>query len=125
MGKEKKKVLIVDDDPAMRRALRVLLDGMDLQAIEADDGDRALQALRRERPGLVLLDIHMPKLDGMAVMDAILETCPGLGVIVVTGDGDEGHAQLAMEKGACDFILKPFDIDSFKNSVAMNFFARS
>ena len=55
------------------------------------------------------MDIHMPNLDGIATLDSILDINPATAVIIITGDATDRRAKLALERGACDFIAKPFD----------------
>lgn len=119
------KLLVVDDEPVVRRLIRKLLQQAGYGVIEAADGDDALELIRREHPVLVLLDIHMPRLDGIATLDAILEIDPKVGVIMVTGDGQETRAKMAMDRGACDYLAKPFDADSLRTSVMAHLLARS
>ena len=64
----KKKVLVIDDEPEVRRLIQRVLQKMDHEVLEAEDGAGVMQLIRHERPDLVLLDIHMPKLDGIAAL---------------------------------------------------------
>lgn len=118
------KVLIVDDDPSIRLLLKRLLLEMGHSSLEAADGNEALALLQRENPALVLLDLHMPKLDGLATLDAIMDRNPDMGVIMITGDGDEDRGKAAMQRGACDYLPKPFDLEYFKNTVMANLLVR-
>lgn len=120
-----KKLMIVDDDSGVRRLLRRLVQAMGHSVVEAADGTEAVATVRQERPDLVLLDMHMPRLDGIATLDALLDRWPGLGVIMMTGDGDAARAKMALERGACDFVPKPFDVEYLKVSVEANLLARS
>jgi CheY-like chemotaxis protein len=87
------RVLLVEDHPTMREAVRMVLAGEGYEVIEASDGAGALEEVARERPDVMVLDLHMPVLDGAAVL-ASLRAAPAtadLPVIVVTADGEEGR----------------------------------
>lgn len=102
------KILIVDDDPDMRRMLRGMLAPLGA-ILEAGNADAALDAIARERPRLVLLDLVMPGEDGLAVLARAREFFPSLCVIVLTGQNDVDAARAALERGARAFVTKPFD----------------
>jgi two-component system, NtrC family, sensor histidine kinase HydH len=116
----KEKLLVVDDEPAVRKLIRRVLHPIGYDLIEASDGDQAAELVRREHPSLVLLDMHMPKLDGIAALDEILKIDSTLAVIMITGDRDADQAALAMKRGACDCITKPFEPRCLETSVAAN-----
>jgi two-component system LytT family response regulator len=108
--------LIVDDEPLARRRLRTLLRSEPRVEIvgEADDGDRAVEAIRRLAPDLVWLDVQMPGLDGFGVLEAIgPDAVPG--VIFVTAH--DAYALRAFEAHAVDYLLKPFDRARLRESV--------
>jgi DNA-binding NtrC family response regulator len=119
----KKKVLIVDDDAAVRRVIRRALQDADCDFIEASDGSEVREIVRWMRPAVVLLDIHMPELDGIAVTDELSRAYPDIRVIIVTGDATEKRAKLAMERGARDFVAKPIDVDYLRRTVEANLLA--
>jgi len=101
------RVLVVDDDPQMRRFVRMVLEREKYEVIEAADGLEALEVLDAMRPDLVLLDLDMPRLDGMATLEEIRDRpeTATLPVILLTArTEDEGDA---LDKGASDFLAKP------------------
>jgi two-component system LytT family response regulator len=102
------RVVIADDEPLARSRLRALLaDHADVViAAEAEDADSALQAIRSERPDLVLLDVEMPGEGGVALARR-LHLTPAPLIVFVTAYSD--HAVDAFETGAVDYLLKPFD----------------
>ena len=116
----KKKLLVVDDDAAVRRFMRRALQRAEYEVIEAADGDEAVELTAEKRPDLVLLDMHMPGLGGIAALSGILDVDPGMPVIMVTGDGDMERAKLAVERGARGHMTKPFDLQSLRTSVMDN-----
>jgi DNA-binding NtrC family response regulator len=102
------KLLIVDDEDDMRRLLRRILAPV-CDVIEAADGLDALSALRREKPRLMLVDITMPEMDGLAVLEAAQRISPATAVVMLTGDADVATAVAALDAGARAYITKPFD----------------
>jgi len=109
--------MLVDDDMAFRTALADSFEiaGLDIETY--GDGQSALANLSADFPGIVVTDIRMPKIDGHAVMEALLARDPELPVILMTGHGDIGMAVAALKKGAFDFIAKPFAADHMISSV--------
>lgn len=105
--RERAKILIVDDEPQVRRALRAILTGHDCTVIEARDGEEALEEVKAERPDLVLLDINMPGIDGFETCRRIRESSD-VPIIMVTVRGSEKDKVLALDAGADDYLVKPF-----------------
>ncbi|MBN1774068.1 MAG: sigma-54-dependent Fis family transcriptional regulator [Deltaproteobacteria bacterium] len=110
-------VLIADDDAAHRRMLGAALESADLACRYAADGEEAVRAAD-EPLDLVLLDVRMPKLDGIGALRRIHERRPELPVVVVTAHGDVRLAVEAMKLGARDFLEKPIDIEELRSVVA-------
>jgi DNA-binding NtrC family response regulator len=110
-------VLIADDDDAHRRMLGAALESAGLACRFAVDGEQAVQAAE-EPLDLVLLDVRMPRLDGIGALRRIHERHPELPVVVVTAHGDVRLAVEAMKLGARDFLEKPIDIDELRSVVA-------
>jgi len=111
------RVLIVDDEPIARRRLEALLAGEPSVEIvgESEDGESALQAIRRLRPDLVFLDVQMPGLDGFDVIELLgRDECPA--VIFVTAY--DQYAMRAFEVHAADYLLKPFDRARLRTALA-------
>lgn len=112
------KLMVIDDDPAIRRLLRRALAGDGYDVVEAGDGAGAVELILKERPALVLLDMNMPTLDGLAALSEIREACPGVKIVMVTADADRRREQLAFERGASDYIAKPLDLQDLKDTVS-------
>jgi DNA-binding NarL/FixJ family response regulator len=115
-------ILIVDDHPLTRGALATLLgqNGFDVIA-EAGDGNEAIEAARRLHPDLVLLDLSMPDLDGLAALPHLREAAPDCEVVVLTASGTEDNLLAAIRAGAAGYLLKtepPERIVEFLNGVA-------
>jgi two-component system phosphate regulon response regulator PhoB len=103
------RILIVEDHPTMREAMRLVLEGEGFDIDEASDGDQALVAVQEERPDLVLLDMSIPGVSGPEVLAAVKNdpATSEVRVIVVTATGEEGRAA-AMAGGADHYFTKPF-----------------
>ncbi len=101
-------LLIVDDEPTLRRALRTSLTASDFRVAEARSGEEALSALRAAASDIVLLDINMPGMTGFEVCRRIRSTDPKVGIIMVTVRDSEEDQVRALEAGADDFVTKPY-----------------
>jgi two-component system response regulator AtoC len=104
-------VLVADDDPATRSNLALLLRSEGYRVIEAADGDAAVEALADITVAAALLDLKMPKRDGLAVLRAHADRLEEVPVVVVTAYGGSSAAIEAMKLGAYDYLTKPFDLD--------------
>ena len=104
-----KTVLIVDDDPSVRDAVRLNLQYDGYEILEAGTGAEGLALAERHRPDVMLLDIKMPGLDGFEVLQRLRAADLGIPVIVVSGHGNVETAVAAVRQGAYDFMEKPID----------------
>ena len=111
------KILIIDDEKAIRAALRDILEHEKHTVEEAEDGAAGLAAAKRSKFDLVLCDIKMPKMDGIEVLEDLQEYDPDLPVVMISGHGSIDTAVDALRKGAFDFIQKPPDINRILVSV--------
>lgn len=105
------KVLVVDDEISVCKALRKFLEDKDYEVVEAYDGNEALAAYKQESPDIVLLDIRMPGKDGLETFREIRGFDPEASVIMVTAVRDSEVALQAMEEGAFEYITKPINPD--------------
>jgi len=103
----KSRVLVIDDEAAIRDSLRMILEYEDYQFVGAASGQEALDVVRRERPDIVLLDIKMPGMDGMEVLRKLRALDEGLPVVMISGHGTTATAVEAIRSGAIDFLDKP------------------
>lgn len=103
------QVYVVDDDPALRDSLRCLLESVGLRALVFADTDAFLAAYQPDRPGCLLLDVHIPGRNDLNVQQRLHGHGIDVPVIIVTGHGDVAMAVTAMKQGALDFIEKPFN----------------
>ena len=104
------KILIADDDPQILRALRVTLSAKGYEVVTAGDGKQAITATIDHRPDLVMLDLGMPGLDGVEVIEAI-RGWSGVPILVVSGRTGAGDKVDALDAGADDYVTKPFSIE--------------
>jgi two-component system KDP operon response regulator KdpE len=104
------RVLLVDDEVAIRRALRTLLNELGFEIVEASRGEEALHLVRTESFDVVLLDIQMPGIGGMKTLTRLRELSPRLPILMLTIQDSEEHKVEALECGADDYITKPFGI---------------
>jgi two-component system response regulator HydG len=105
---ETKNILLVDDHKPFRDALAKILEGDGLRVFTSDDGEGALDILRKEFIHLILTDLKMPKMDGVELLKVAKTIRPEVEVILVTGYGTVDTAVTAMKDGAFDYIQKPF-----------------
>ena len=103
------RILIVEDHPTMREAMRLVLEGEGFTIDEAADGERALELVRADPPDLVFLDMNIPGPSGADVLGELRAdpATAGVRVIVVTADGEEGRGR-AIAMGADEYFTKPF-----------------
>ncbi len=104
------KILVVDDDPAIRRLLVRTLDRAGYAVVEAADARAALSSLGIDKPDLVLLDLGLPDRDGLELLPALVRS-PGPAVIVLTAREATDEKVAALDLGADDYITKPFDTE--------------
>ncbi len=104
-----KKILVADDDPRIRRLVVATL-GNDYKLVEAGDGEEAIEVVTREKPDLILLDVLMPKLDGLEVCRRLKksETTSQIKVVILTGLGTEHDHSAGETAGADAYFVKPF-----------------
>ena len=108
-----KTCLIVDDSGIIRKVARRILESLEFQILEAENGEQALATCQRELPDAVLLDWNMPKMDGYDFL-RMLRRLPGgekPKVVFCTTENDVAHIARALQAGADEYIMKPFDKD--------------
>jgi two-component system, OmpR family, KDP operon response regulator KdpE len=105
------KVLVVDDEPAIRRFLRTSLTAHGYLVDEADDGRAALDSIRRNATDVVILDLGLPEVDGFEVIRSLRDNGSALPIIVLSSRADEHSKVEAFDLGADDYLTKPFGVD--------------
>jgi DNA-binding NtrC family response regulator len=114
-------ILIVDDEKNIRFTVAQSLAGLGMETDSAENGEEALAKLKNKDFGLILLDLHMPGLDGMEVLREVRELRPDIRVIIMTAYGTVERAAKAISLGAIDFIQKPFVPKEIRQMVARVF----
>jgi two-component system KDP operon response regulator KdpE len=105
----KATILVVDDEPQLRRAMKATLTDLGYSVLEAKSGEEALTALRRDAPDLLLLDLNMPGIGGLETCRAVRETSD-IPIIVLSVRNTERDKVQALDAGADDYVTKPFGI---------------
>ena len=111
------RILIAEDDEASREGLRYLLAFWGYEVESAADGQGALETAVALRPSLIITDLAMPKMDGLALLQAVRAVLPETRIIVVTGDGRVENLTGAAEGGPVDCLTKPVDLDRLKGLI--------
>jgi two-component system, OmpR family, KDP operon response regulator KdpE len=104
------KILVVDDDPQIRRVMRVRLTGLGYEIAEARSGEQALEAFREYLPDLLLLDLNMPGMGGLQTCRQIRESSE-VPIIILTVSNTEAEKVEALDAGADDYVTKPFGMN--------------
>jgi two-component system, chemotaxis family, chemotaxis protein CheY len=108
-----KTCLVVDDSSVIRKVARRILEGLDFQISEAENGEEAIETCKAQLPDAILLDWNMPKMDGYDFL-RVLRRLPGGDkpkVVFCTTENDVAHIARALHAGANEYIMKPFDKD--------------
>lgn len=113
----RQKLLVIDDDP---QSLALVADALEQEGLEiytADSGELGLERFLQHHPKIVLLDYVMPNVSGLEVLDRILAADPAANVILITGHYSTESAIQAIQKGACDYLTKPLDLQRLRDRI--------
>ena len=110
-GPPMQRVLVVDDEPPIRRFLRTSLSSQGYQVLEAEDGPAARAVLRKNAVDIVVLDLGLPGLDGFEIIKQLRESGSALPIIVLSSRTDEAGKVRALDLGADDYVTKPFGME--------------
>lgn len=111
------KLMIVDDSSIIRKLIQNYLNEYHIEIVgEAGDGKSAVELFRELRPDMVTMDIVMPEMDGLSVIDEIRKIDPNVKIMVVTALSDKSTGIEAMKRGAKSYVVKPFTPDKLKNA---------
>ena len=115
----KKKVLIVDDEPNVRRLLHTILS-KNFEVFEAEDGKQAIEIANTQKPDVILMDMMMPKMDGLTACHMIKNdpATKSIPVIMVTAIGFELNIKLSQQMGASGYVTKPFSSEDLLDKIA-------
>jgi len=122
---KKPSVLVVDDDSMMREMLKLIVRSDDYPVIgDASNGQDAVALCAMHKPGLVLLDINMPKMDGLQALEEIRRVSPTTTVIMISADATMDKVREAIGKGASGFVVKPLNQASVLDRITICLKAR-
>ena len=110
-------VLVVDDESDVRDLLSKFLRRRGYEVDTASDGAAAIERIRDGHPDIVLLDIRLPKMDGLSVLAHLRDESDKVAIITMSGSADEDTARKSLELGAADFITKPFNLPYLETSL--------
>src|SRR3984893_8344135 len=113
----KLKLVVIDDDPANLKLARFVLKNEGIEIHSATDSQSGMDLIRQIRPQVVLLDLVIPGVQGMELLQKILEFDPGIDVILMTGYYSTESAVEAIQKGASDYLPKPFSPDKLRQRI--------
>ena len=113
MNKKDARILVVDDERGIRDLLFFELSSEGYQVVTAQDGAEALAKAQKEKFQLIITDVMMPKMDGIALLSAVKKLDPSIEVIVSTGFGHSDTISAAIKEGAYSILLKPVDMNDF------------
>jgi two-component system KDP operon response regulator KdpE len=105
------RILVIDDEPPIRRLLRTSLFAQGYSVLEAEDGETGLAVLQRNAVDVVVLDLGLPGMGGLEVLKSLRAGGSSVSVIVLSSRGDEGGKVAALDLGADDYVTKPFGIE--------------
>ena len=117
MEKNSRKVLVVDDESSITKLCRRIINGMDLSCDTAATAEEGLAAMKKNGYSLVLLDLDLPGMSGMEMLEKVRVLYPEIQVVIITGKATIENAVEAMKRGACDYVTKPFEIDELRKPV--------
>ena len=106
---ENNKVLILDDEDSIRQFMKINLEYQGYQTVEASSGEEAIKVFDQEDPSVAILDVMLPGISGYEVCQAIREKSPKTGIIMVSAKSQDIDKILGLERGADDYIIKPFN----------------
>ena len=114
-------VLVIDDEPQIRRFLRASLQAHDYEVVEAEDGEKGIQTLKSgDNPlmvDMILCDMQMPNVDGAGAVSHFLEQFPSVPIVVMTGHPDITAATRLMKQGVKDYLVKPIEKETLLAAV--------
>lgn len=111
------RILVVDDEPGIREFLQIMLEREGYEVSSAENGTDAISRFKKRKYDVVIADIRMPRMSGLAVLSAVKELSPQTRVIMITAHASFESAVEAMNEGAYDYITKPFNVDEVKETV--------
>jgi two-component system chemotaxis response regulator CheY len=105
------KIMIVDDAYFVRMKLKGVFSMLDVEVIEAENGEQAVQLFKDESPNIIFMDVVMPKKDGLSALKEIRALSQEVKIVMLTSEGDQATLLRALDQGANHYIIKPFEDD--------------
>jgi two-component system, NtrC family, response regulator AtoC len=115
----KEKILVIDDEKAIRDVLEAFLTKKGYEVVVASSAEEGIEKVRTEKPRVILLDIRMPGMSGVDAIKRIREIDKDVGILMATAVLDEEIARQTIKLGASDYIIKPFDLNYLEKSLAV------
>ena len=106
----KGKIMIVDDEEDLRLVLSDFFSQKGFEIVTAQDGEEAVRKFQKEKPGVILMDVRMPRMDGIAALKKIKDIDSNVGVVMATAMQDEKSTRESIKFGAYAYVLKPYDL---------------
>ncbi len=117
LNRTKQHIFFVDDDFGVRAMVHEALEGATFRVTSFSNASDCLEKLRSQSCDLLIADVEMPGMDGIALLTAVKEACPWIPIVLVTDDGDVRMAATAFKKGAADFLRKPLTKEDLLSAV--------
>src|SRR6185436_9733345 len=113
------RLLVADDNAEFRKSTEMMVSlETDIEVVSlARDGQEAVELARQHRPDVAIIDVHMPKVDGLTAIRALSHVSPGTACMAMSYDGDRENLRQAMAAGAREYLIKPFNTDELQNAV--------
>jgi len=109
-----KRILIVDDEQHISFILQNILEDAGYDISTADNGISALEVIKRKKPDLIITDINMPYMDGLALLEIVKDAHPEIKNVIMTGSDDQSYYQKAKECGVVYYFTKPLDFENLR-----------
>ena len=122
MDATRKVILIIDDEPTIGEMVQDYLKLLGFTAFYAENAEKGIEVIKKEKPSMVLLDVLMPRISGIECLKMIKVVSPETIVVMATAVHDEKTAKQAIEYGAYDYITKPIDFNYLKENVLSRVF---
>lgn len=109
------KILIIEDNERNRRLFKLIIDSIGHEIVMAENGEDGIKMAKRERPNLILMDIHLPVMDGLTAFSILRsnEDTKDIPVIAVTSHAMKGDRERFLKQGFADYVAKPIEVDDF------------
>ncbi len=115
-GKNRRRILVIDDDPELRQTIRLMLE-QDYDVTEAESVAQSLVAFDQQQPDLITLDVYMPEMNGLEGLEIFRQRSATIPIILISGHHTFELAQQALRLGANDYLTKPFTMEALQQTI--------